>query len=69
MVTMAMTSSGLSAGPWIAAAMCVEAGGVGEAVEQAEAEEQEGCGHSAEEEVLERGFRGLRAALVKAARM
>ena len=42
-----------------------EAGGVGEAVEQAEAEEQEGRGHSAEEVVLHGGFPGLQAALVE----
>ena len=42
-----------------------QAGRVGEAVEQAEAEEQEGGGHSAEEEVFERGFRGVRAVLVE----
>ncbi len=42
-----------------------EVGGVGEAVEQAEAEEQEGCGHAAEEEVFEGGFGGVGVAFVE----
>ena len=42
-----------------------EAGGVGEAVQQAESEEQESGGHAAEEEVFECGFPGLQAALAE----
>ena len=42
-----------------------QAGGVRQAVEQAEAEEQKGRRHSAEEEIFQRGFRGSRALLVE----
>ena len=49
----------------MAAAMLDEVGGVGEAVEQAESEEQKGGGHSAEEEVLQCGFQRLQAALAE----
>ncbi len=42
-----------------------EVGGVGEAVEQADSEEKKCCGHSTEEEVLDGGFPGLRAALAE----
>ena len=43
-----------------------QVGGVAKAVEQAEAVEQEGSGHSTEEEIFERGLGGARALLVEA---